>query len=142
MPGGRSGKDMTNSWLQAIRRWISMRVLKQPVRQQPRKECEHHAAGCYLCPREHCSGALNDRDDPDLTKPRWSSSGHCIYLSGASGGLGLRLRTCPLEVQMTTMHDKLPSEGIQTSRPARCGQRTSTTTARWSCPYEGHLESR
>lgn len=64
-----------------------MRVLKQPVREQPRQACEHHAAGCYLCPREHCSGALNDPDDPDLTKPRSSSSGHCVYLNG-----GLRLR--------------------------------------------------
>jgi hypothetical protein len=82
---------MTNNWLQAIRRWTSMRVLKQPVRQQPRRVCEHHAAGCYLCPREHCSGAWNDRDDPDLTKPKPSLSGHCVYRSGANGGLRLRM---------------------------------------------------
>jgi hypothetical protein len=34
---------------------------------------------------------LNHRDDPDLTKPRPSSSGHCVYLSGANGGLRLRM---------------------------------------------------
>lgn len=87
----RSGKEMTNSWMRVIRHWISMNVVKQPVRQQPRKACQHHAAGCYLCPREYCSGALNDRDDPDLTKPRPTSSGHCVYLNGANGGLRLRM---------------------------------------------------
>ncbi|MCU1617908.1 MAG: hypothetical protein JWO98_5448 [Frankiales bacterium] len=83
---------MVNGQWKSLNAWFVLRVLKRPVRQQPRKACEHHAAGCYLCPREYCSGALNDGDDPDLTKPRSSSSGHCVYLSGANGGLGLRLR--------------------------------------------------
>jgi len=82
---------MNNSSWEKIRNWISLNVFKQPVRQQPRRVCEHHAAGCYLCPREHCSGALNDRGDPDRTKPRPSSSGHCVYLSGANGVLRLRM---------------------------------------------------
>jgi hypothetical protein len=71
--------------------WVSLNLFKQPVRQQPRQACEHHTSGCYLCPREYCSGALNDCDDPDLTKPRPSSSGHCIYLNGANGVLRLRM---------------------------------------------------
>jgi hypothetical protein len=76
---------MENSQRKAIKSWFLLRVLKRPVLQQPRKACEHHAAGCYMCPREHCSGALNDRNDPDLTKPRWSTSGHCIYPGGLGG---------------------------------------------------------
>lgn len=82
---------MNDSRWAAVRSWLAMRVVKQPVRQQPRKACEHHATGCYLCPREYCSGALNDRDDSDLTKPRPSSSGHCVYLNGANGVLRLRM---------------------------------------------------
>lgn len=62
-----------------------------PMFQQPRAMCEHHAAGCYLCPREHCIGMLNDREDPDPEKPRPSTSGHCIYMQGVNGGIGLRV---------------------------------------------------
>lgn len=82
---------MNESIFDSIKTWVTRNVFKQPVRQLPRQVCEHHAAGCYLCPREHCSGALNDRDDPDLTKPRPSSSGHCVYLNGANGVLRLRM---------------------------------------------------
>lgn len=82
---------MTDSLWTRTKYWAALHLFKQPVRQQPRQACAHHAAGCYLCPREYCCGALNDRDDPDLTKPRPSSSGHCVYLGGANGGLGLRL---------------------------------------------------
>lgn len=53
--------------------------------------CEHHAAGCYLCPREHCTGMLNDRENPDPEKPRPSTSGHCVYLPGVNGGIGIRV---------------------------------------------------
>lgn len=62
-----------------------------PVRQQLRSMCEHHAAGCYLCPREHCIGMLNDREDPDPEKPRLSTSGHCVYMPSVNGGIGLRV---------------------------------------------------
>lgn len=82
---------MENSQRKTIKSWFLLRVLKRPVRQQPRKACEHHAAGCYLCPREHCDGALNDPDDPDLTKPRSASFGHCIYIGGPDGGQRLRV---------------------------------------------------
>ena len=82
-------KEMTNSRMQAIRRWFLMHVLKQPVCQQPRKAYERHAAGCYLCPRRYCRGVLNDHDDLHQTKPRLSSSGHCVYLKGAHGVLRL-----------------------------------------------------
>lgn len=82
---------MANIQWEALKAWFALSVLKQPVHQQPRKACEHHATGCYLCPREYCCGALNDRDDPDLTKPRPSSSGRCVYLNGANGLLRLRM---------------------------------------------------
>ena len=62
-----------------------------PIRQQPRSVCEHHAAGCYLCPRERCIGMLNDREDPDPEKPRPSTSGHCVYMPGENGGIGMRV---------------------------------------------------
>lgn len=82
---------MNESILSLVKCWIARKVLKQPVRQQPRKNCEHHAAGCYLCPRSRCVGALNDRDDPDLTKPRPSTSGYCIVIRGAVGFVRLRV---------------------------------------------------
>lgn len=62
-----------------------------PMLQQPRAMCEHLAAGCYLCPREHCTGMLNDREDPDPEKPRPSTSGHCVYMQGGNGGIGMRV---------------------------------------------------
>lgn len=71
--------------------WVIARVQEDPpMLQQPRAVCEHHAAGCYICPREHCNGMLNDRDDPDPTKPRPSISGQCIYTPGVNGGVGMR----------------------------------------------------
>jgi hypothetical protein len=82
---------MANGQWESLNAWFVLRVLKQPVHQQPRHACEHHTAGCYLCPPEHCSGALNDPNDPDLTKPRSSSFGHCVYLGGPDGGMRLRM---------------------------------------------------
>lgn len=82
---------MNESILSLMKSWVARKILKQPVRQQPRKACEHHAAGCYLCPRSRCVGALNDRHDPDLTKPRPSTSGHCIFLPGPHGVVRLRV---------------------------------------------------
>lgn len=74
----------------SLKRWVSLNVFKHPVRQQPRNACEHHA-GCYLCPRSRCVGALNDRDDPDLTKPRPSTLGHCIVIPGPHGVVRMRV---------------------------------------------------
>jgi hypothetical protein len=34
---------------------------------------------------------LNDRDDPDLDKPRPFTSGHCVYMWGGNGGIGMRV---------------------------------------------------
>jgi hypothetical protein len=34
---------------------------------------------------------LNDRDDPDLTKPRPFISGHCVYMSGIDASIGMRV---------------------------------------------------
>jgi hypothetical protein len=61
-----------------------------PITQQPRGLCEHHASGCYLCPREHCIGMLNDRDDPDPNKPKPFTSGHCVHGPSHNGGPGVR----------------------------------------------------
>lgn len=80
---------MTTTWTRSLKRWISMGVLKQPVRWMPRGDCEHHAVGCFLCPRTHCIGALNDMDDPDLTKPRTSASGQSVHVDGADGPIRL-----------------------------------------------------
>jgi hypothetical protein len=77
------------SWAK-IKSWISLNVFKQPVREMPRERCAH-STGCYLCPRSRCVGSLNDRDDPDLTKPRPSSSGHCIHVHGENGLVILRV---------------------------------------------------
>jgi hypothetical protein len=79
-----------SSWA-VLKGWILLKVFKQPVRDMPREQCAHHLTGCYLCPRSRCIGALNDRNDPDLTKPRSSTSGHCIYFSGPNGMVRLRV---------------------------------------------------
>lgn len=72
--------------------WVIARVQEDaPIRQHPRNSCGHHAAGCYLCPREHCIGMLNNRDDPDPEKPRPFTSGHCVYMPGGNGGIGMRV---------------------------------------------------
>lgn len=34
---------------------------------------------------------LNDRKDRDPEKPRPSTSGHCVYIPGGSGGIGMRV---------------------------------------------------
>jgi len=75
-----------------LTQWVIAQVQEDaPIRQQLRSVCEHHAAGCYLCPREHCIGMLNDRDDPDLNKPRPFTLGHCVYMPGGNGGIGIRV---------------------------------------------------
>lgn len=74
----------------SIKSWISLNVLRQPVREMPRGRCAH-STGCYLCPRTRCVGMLNDRHEPDLTKPRPSTSGHCIYVNGEKGLIRLRV---------------------------------------------------
>lgn len=80
-----------NLWLRWMD-WVITRVQEgAPIRQQPRSSCEHHAAGCYLCPREHCTGMFNDREDPDPEKPRPSTSGHCAYMPGVNDGIGMRV---------------------------------------------------
>ena len=90
------GENTLIRFLEKFRRrfmqWAIAQVQEDaPIRQQPRSVCEHHAAGCYLCPREHCIGMLNDRDDPDPDKPRPFTSGHCVYMQGGNGGIGLRV---------------------------------------------------
>jgi hypothetical protein len=83
----RMWHDLWHCIVQAI-----MRGQEDPrVRQQPCAMCPHHATGCYLCPRDYCSGMLNDRDDPDPTRPRPSSSGQCVYLPGTGSRISLRL---------------------------------------------------
>ncbi len=73
--------------------WVIARVQEDPpMLRQPRSMCEHHAAGCYLCPRDHCSGMLNNPDDPDPNKPKPHTTGHCIYFFGADGTPGMRVR--------------------------------------------------
>ena len=52
-----------------------------------------HNTKCHMCPRTRCVGALNDQHDPDLSKPRTSSSGHCLYLNGANGPIRIRVST-------------------------------------------------
>ena len=74
----------------SIKGWISLNLIKQPVAERPRERCAHNA-GCYLCPRSRCVGALNDRNDPDVTKPRPSTSGHCIVVPSAAGFVRLRV---------------------------------------------------
>lgn len=74
----------------SIKSWISLNLIKQPVAEMPREHCQHTAV-CYVCPRGRCVGALNDRDDPDLTKPRPTTSGHCIVVPGAVGFVRLRV---------------------------------------------------
>lgn len=78
-----------SSWA-VLKGWILLKVFKQPVRDMPRELCVHNTE-CYMCPRSRCVGALNDRHDPDLTKPRSSTSGHCIYFSGPNGMMRLRV---------------------------------------------------
>lgn len=34
---------------------------------------------------------LKDREDPDLGKTRPSASGHCVYMPGVNGGIGMRV---------------------------------------------------
>jgi len=34
---------------------------------------------------------LNDRKDSDPEKPRPSTSGHCVYMPGENGGIGMRV---------------------------------------------------
>lgn len=51
---------MTDSMWTRTKYWASLHLFKQPVRQQPRQACAHHAAGCYLCPREYCCGCWGD----------------------------------------------------------------------------------
>lgn len=82
---------MNKSSLAVLKGWILLKVFKQPVRDMPRERCAHHLTGCYLCPQSRCVGALNDRNDPDLTKPRSSTSGHCIYFDGPNGMVRLRV---------------------------------------------------
>lgn len=80
-------RNLRQRWMD----WVITRVQEDPpMLQQPRAMCEHHAAGCYLCPREHCTGMLNDRDDPDSTKPRPSISGWCINTPSVNDGVGMR----------------------------------------------------
>ncbi len=76
-------------WIR-VKLWVSLRLLRRPVSEMPRGQCQHNA-GCYLCPQSRCVGALNDRDDPDLTKPRPSTSGHCIVMPGPNGVVRLRV---------------------------------------------------
>lgn len=73
-----------------LKNWIFRRVDNQRVDHQPRLNCAYHA-GCYLCPRSRCVGALNDGDDPDLTKPKPTTSGHCIVVPGAVGFVRLQV---------------------------------------------------
>jgi hypothetical protein len=80
-----------SAWTQ-MRSWFSLKVLKRPVREMPRERCVHNT-GCHLCPRSRCKGELNDRDDPDLTKPRASTSGHCLYIHSANGVIRIRIST-------------------------------------------------
>lgn len=80
---------MNNHWVR-FRAWYSLTVLKRPVREMPRADCQHSFA-CYLCPRSRCVGSLNAPDDPDLTKPRSSSWGHCIFVQGKHGIVRFRV---------------------------------------------------
>lgn len=80
---------MTTTWTRSLKRWISIRVFKQPVQWTPRSDCHHHAAGCYLCPRTHCIGELNDLHDADLTKPRTATSIRSVTMQTTIGSIRL-----------------------------------------------------
>jgi hypothetical protein len=57
---------------------------------------------------------LNERDDPDLTKPRSSSSGHCIYIHGENGENGVVRFRVPKEAANARLARQAADERART----------------------------
>ena len=79
-----------NFWTRAYGKNVRYMQADPAILEQPRSLCEHHAAGCYLCPRGHCIGMLNDRDHPDPNKPKPRTSARCVYGPSRNGAPGVR----------------------------------------------------